>query len=174
MVEAASLPLGDRVRVRQVTGRSILRLKSWLPATETRVRVAGVELPTTVTATAAGELRALCTGASDWLLVSPGPLSEPARAQITAEGANQHLAVAELSAGLAVFEVSGPAARGVLAKGCGLDLDPQVFAYPKCARTRLAQLAVVIDALKNDEGFDLYVARSHGPWLSEWLADAVL
>ena len=167
----------DSVRIRRVSGRTILRLKSWasgLARSGPKIRVAGLDLPWEVGDTAAGELRALSTGPSDWLLVAPGPLSAPARRAIEADSARQGLALADLSSGLSALEVSGPAARDVLAKACGLDLGPKQFPGGRCARTRLAKLAVVIESHEGVDGFDVYVACSQSSWLHEWLTDSVL
>lgn len=177
MPDAASSPLKDRVRICQATGRSILRLKSWAsgPAqVDANGRIAGLDLPREVGAIRTGELRALCLGPADWLLVAPGPLSLAARGAIEGDSVRQGLALVDLSAGLSVFEVSGPATREVLAKGCGLDFDLRVFAHRHCARTRFAQVAVVVDAREGADRFDLYVGRSHSSWLSEWLADSAV
>lgn len=166
--EAPSPAPPNGVRIRTVGGRTVLRLKSWASDEQSAV-IAGVELPEKVGATVPGALRVLCTGPSDWLLVAGQALSWPARGAIEADCARQSLAVADLSCGLSVFEIAGDRARDLLSKGCGLDLDRRVFAYPRCARTRFAQLAVVIDALEDPDSFDLYVATSQAHYLSEWL-----
>lgn len=173
------------VRIRTVTGRAMLRLKSWTsgksgtgklgPSDVTGARsgqsfaIAGVELPTKVGATVPGELRVLCTGPSDWLLVARQALSWPARGSIEADCARQGLAVVDLSSGLSVIEIEGGRGRDLLSKGCGLDLDRSAFVYPRSAGTRFAQVAVVIDALEDPDSFDLYVAASHTHYLKEWL-----
>ena len=174
MADPLSSPSKGGVRIRAITGRSILRLKSWLPKNDAAVTVAGIELPARIGALNPGELRALCTGPSDWLLVSRSRLLGSVRGRIGTEAASQGLAVADLSAGLAVLEISGAAVQAVLAKSCGLDFDPRNFSYPQCARTRLAQLAVVIDIHDSEDGVDLYVARSYDSWLNDWLTDSNL
>lgn len=177
MLKAASHLSKDNVRIRILSGRSILRLKSWasgLAQADAKIRIAGLDFPTEVGAIAAGELRALCTGPSDWQLIAPGALSLPARGVIEEDCARQSIALVDLSSGLSVLEVSGPGTRGVLAKACGLDFEPRVFAFPRCARARLAQLAVVIDVHEGGDAVDLYVARSHASWLTEWLSDSAV
>jgi sarcosine oxidase subunit gamma len=61
---------------------------------------------------------------------------------------------------LAVIEVRGTAARALLSKGCGLDLSDRAFPARYCARTRFAQLAVILECL-DDSRFELTVARSY-------------
>ena len=75
------------------------------------------------------------------------------------------------SAGLAMFRVLGPGARGLLAAGCGLDFRTEKFQIGNCRRTRLAQIAAVI-AAEGPEQFDIYVDRSYEKYLSEWLRDS--
>src|SRR5688572_15403018 len=100
------------LQIRAVEGRAVRRLKSWM--TEhidggKPVMLAGQALPSEVGATLSGPMHALCTGPGDWLIMSP-PL-----APILSE---QGLVLIDLSDGLASLEVSGPAAREVLSKGC--------------------------------------------------------
>jgi heterotetrameric sarcosine oxidase gamma subunit len=178
------------LRIRPVMGRTLLRVKTWTsgmsgtsklrPSGVTgvppgqRFAIAGVELPARVGATVPGELSVLCTGPSDWLLVARQALSWPARGSIEADCAGQSLALVDLSSGLSVIEIEGGRARDLLSKGCGLDLDRSAFAYPRCARTRFAQLAVVVEALEDQDSLDLYVAASHAHYLNEWLNHGAL
>lgn len=165
------------VRIRTLTGRTILRLKAWVSGTSWPYaeppEIAGHELPSKVGTSVRGELRVLCTGPSDWLVVAGGTLLWPARGAIEAHCARQSLAMVDLSSGLCVIEVAGSRARELLSKGCGLDLDRRAFLHPRCARTRFAQLAVTIDALEETDGFELYVASSHAQYLNEWLTAAM-
>jgi heterotetrameric sarcosine oxidase gamma subunit len=167
-------PAGSGMRIRLVAGRSILRLKSWMPSTNAQFVVAGVQLPTKVGAVAfAGDFRALCVGPDDLLLASSRQLSAPMRERIARDSLSQGIAVVDLTPGISVIELSG-GARGILARSCSLDFEPQTSAHFQCARTRFAQLAVVIDLHKGGNAIDLYVARSHGAWLTGWLADATV
>jgi sarcosine oxidase subunit gamma len=74
--------------------------------------------------------------------------------------------------GLTAFRLQGPLTRELLSKGCGLDLHPQSLPPGRCARTRLAQIPVVMDFLDDSSDIDLYVARSYGAYLHSWLTDA--
>lgn len=177
------------VRISTATGRTMMHLRSWASGTsgqlappgaqaagrpDQRIVIAGLELPAKVGTTVPGELCVLCTGPSDWLLVARQALSWPARGLIEADCARQSLAVVDLSSGLSVIEIEGDRARDLLSKGCGLDLDRSAFVYPRCARTRFAQVAVLIDALEDPDSFDLYVAASHTHHLNDWLYHAAL
>jgi heterotetrameric sarcosine oxidase gamma subunit len=59
----------------------------------------------------------------------------------------------------------------VLARSCGVDFER--FAVDTCRRTRLANIAVVIDR-RAAERCDLYLARSYSPYLRDYLEDAAV
>jgi sarcosine oxidase subunit gamma len=86
----------------------------------------------------------------------------------------QGIAAVNLSQRLAVLRLKGPATQAVLAKGCGLDLHPRHFPVGRCARTRFAQLPIVVDCIDATPQFDLYVGRSYLPYLISWLNDAAV
>jgi sarcosine oxidase subunit gamma len=62
----------------------------------------------------------------------------------------------------------------LLSKGCGLDLHPRSFPAGRCARTRFAQIPVVLDCPDEDSRFDMYAGRSYRQYLHEWLLDAAV
>jgi len=84
----------------------------------------------------------------------------------------QNLALVDLTDGLVVFEVSGSAARDVLSKSCGLNFHPRRFCTGHCARSRFAQIPVVIDCTQDSGVFELYAPRSYAQYLKDWLDDA--
>jgi sarcosine oxidase subunit gamma len=86
--------------------------------------------------------------------------------------AAQSLALVDLTAGLVVFEVSGSAVREILAKSCGLNFHPRRFGPGHCARTRFAQIPVVIDCIQDPGIFELYAPRSYLHYLKDWVCDA--
>ena len=77
--------------------------------------------------------------------------------------------VSEVGDGLAVFELSGPAARDILAMGCALDLDGPGLAPGRCARTNFAELHVLLYAHGSRDRFRLHVERQFALHLAEWL-----
>src|SRR4051812_8511189 len=127
-----------------------LRLKSWLPEHTQGgkpVVLAGQELPSQVGGILQGPMRVLCLGPGDWLIVSHEHTGSSMRAHFAPDLSEQGLALVDLTDGLAALEVSGSAAREVLSKGCGLDFHPRSFPPGRCARTRFAQIPVVIECL---------------------------
>lgn len=73
-------------------------------------------------------------------------------------GAAHALAV-DVSDARALFSVSGPAAREVLAKLCPVDLSPEAFAPGAIRRTRMAQVAAAI-WLESEDSFRVICFRS--------------
>jgi len=138
------------------------------------MRIADQPLPNRVGATAAGAMRVLCTGPGDWLITSQAHSAASLRVHLEPGLSEQGLVLVDLTDGLAVFETRGAAARDVLSKGCGLDFHPRSFPPGRCARTRFAQVPVVIDYLEESSCFELYVPRSYGSYLHAWLSDAAI
>ena len=65
-------------------------------------------------------------------------------AALTDALAGTHALAVNVSDARAMFEVSGPHAREVVAKLCPVDLSPQAFAPGDFRRTRMAQVAAAI------------------------------
>jgi sarcosine oxidase subunit gamma len=163
------------VEITPIADRTVLRLKSWLPEHRTGskpVVLAGQELPTQVGAILSGPAHVLSIGPAEWLLISHGHPASSLHELIESDLSGQGLVAVDLSDGLVGLEVQGTAARDVLSKGCGLDFHPRTFPTGRCARTRFAQIPLVIECLDDRPRFELYVARSHVHYLSEWLTDA--
>lgn len=113
----------------------------------------------------------LWNGPGQWLVVSS---STPAkdfvndmRGALEASGAT----ITDLSHSRTVIRIAGPKAREVLLRGCPLDLEG--FKVNDTASSVLSHLTVQIHCI-GDQTFDLYVFRSFGLALWEWLIDAAL
>jgi sarcosine oxidase, subunit gamma len=81
--------------------------------------------------------------------------------------------VVDVSANRVVLELSGPAAREVLAKGCSIDLHPRAFGPGRCAQTLLARAAVVVHQVDDVPTYRLLVRPSFAGYLTAWLRDAM-
>src|ERR1700730_3224432 len=130
MLKQAEKRASERSQVFQalfLSGRTVLRLKSWEPrhVAGDAVVLAGWELPSKVGATLSGPPRVLCTGPAEWLIVSQEHRGAGVRQQIEESLAAGGLALVDLTDGLSVLEVLGLAVRDVLAKGCGLNWHPR-------------------------------------------------
>lgn len=166
----------QRLEVATTTCRAVLQIRSWLPehrSGERSVTFGGRELPREVGVTVPGSVRVLCVAPGEWLLVSdeqtPSSIAERA-----ADLANQGAVLIDATDGVGVLSVRGALARDVLSKGCGLDLRPQTFPVGRCARTRFAQMPVIVDHTDDAPGFRLYVAPSYLRYLADWIEDAAV
>jgi heterotetrameric sarcosine oxidase gamma subunit len=130
----------------------------------------GRDLPRRGGDTLTGPLRVLCLAPGEWLILS-GKSSAELRAHLQAGLQQYGLAFVDWSDGYAGLALEGSAARTVLSKACGLDLDSHAFPPGRCARTRLAQLPVIVEC-REVARFELYVARSYAHYLRDWLLDA--
>jgi len=163
------------VQITAIGGRTLLRLKSWLPEHTTGgkpVMLAGRELPSQVGGTLSGPMRVLCVGPGEWVIVSSEHPASAVRERLEPDLPKHGLALVDLTDGLAGLEVRGSATRDVLSKACGLDLHPRSFPVGRCARTRFAQIPVIITSLDEPPRFELYMVRSHFHYLRAWLGDA--
>jgi sarcosine oxidase subunit gamma len=118
-----------------------------------------------------GDPRRLWIGPAHWLLVS-----DTTTADVIVDTCRQALAgilhnAVDYSAAMAVFRLTGHAARQLLATGTGVDLRPAAFPAGSCCRTRLAQIAAVI-TVDTAERFEIYVDRSYETFLMNWLVES--
>jgi len=157
--------------------RAVLEISSWLPEIQTRERalsLGGRELPRDVGATLPGSLHVLCPAPGKWMLIceeqSPASIIDRYADEMASQGAT----LIDSTDGIGVLSVSGPVASDVLLKGSGLDFHPRAFPVGRCARTRFAQMAVIIDHIGVEPSFRLYVARSYLIFLTDWIADAAV
>jgi sarcosine oxidase subunit gamma len=109
--------------------------------------------------TAAGDV--LWLGPDEWLVLGGREEDYPDAA-----------AAVDVSANRLVFELSGPGAADVLARGCALDLHPAVFAPGRCAQTLLARAQVILHRTETDT-FRVLVRPSFAGYLQAWLEDAI-
>jgi len=136
-------------------------------------KVLGTALPLESNTTAGHqELAAFWLGPDEWLLVTPPHAQGALAARLEQALVGQHVAVTDVSAGQCAIAVSGPNARELLAKGCGLDLHPRSFGPGRCAQTLLAKASVLICQWNEPPGYELFVRRSYSEYLWRWLQAA--
>jgi sarcosine oxidase subunit gamma len=123
-------------------------------------------------ATSSATTSLLWIGPQRWLIVEP---EQPGRdlAQLLrgALGPAQ-AAVTDTGSGRTVWRLSGPHVRDVLAKGSGIDFHTRAFPPGRCAQGLLGHAASLFHAVDAAPSFDLYVARSFGLTVWEWLTEA--
>ena len=175
-------------RVRQMSGRGIV--VSVLPArtcinlrgdgldarfARAVASVADVRPPLEPGASTAGLLASLLwLGPDEWLVVSETQAAGELYSRLQRALSGIDSAVTDVSDASFVYAVAGENSRGMLAKGCSVDLHPRVFAPGKCARTLLAKVGTLIHLRAADPVFELYFARSCGDYAWAWLEAAAL
>jgi heterotetrameric sarcosine oxidase gamma subunit len=147
----------------------IATLRGRAPNFNTIANRQGLRLPEFGRVLASPEQIALSVRPDRWLLLSPpGP---PGASAETWQAACAGCAVAvDLSSGLVAFHLEGPAVHEVLARGCRLDLDPEVFPAGSAAATVMAQVSVAVMALSS--GVLLLTPATTARHFYEWLASA--
>lgn len=133
----------------------------------------GLDLPLTAnTVAASGDLSALWLGPDEWLIVGAPDSESDLAARLNAALADKHVSVVDVTANRTVLELSGPSARGVLEKACGLDLRPREFKPGQCAQTNLARTVGILE-LGQGGVWRIYVRNSFALYLADWLLDAM-
>lgn len=130
------------------------------------------ELPTEANTLTGDECKVFWLGPDEWMLVGDNVGSAGLAPELAAKLADQHVAINDVSGGLVGYRLLGDGARRLLAKGCTLDLHPDVFGPGQCAQTGLAKAGVVIRPLPDGSGYDLIVRRSFADYLWQWLLRA--
>ena len=136
---------------------------------EAATGVTGVAFP------ASGEAR--LRGDHGLLWMSPDevmillPLTEAATALETLQKAlaGTHHLVADVSDARAIFRVTGPGARDVLAKLSPADLSPAALGPGRVRRTRLAQVAAAFWMTEDETGFEVVCFRSVADYVRQLL-----
>jgi heterotetrameric sarcosine oxidase gamma subunit len=108
----------------------------------------------------------LCVRPERWLLLEPrrAPGVSAARWEHDCTGVGTAV---DLSSGLTVLDLAGPAAREALARGCRLDLRPGRFPAGRAARTLMAQVPVILAA--RSSGVLLLTPSTTARHFREWL-----
>lgn len=155
--------------LRQIDGRSIVRLRVRPRGADAAEKA--LQLPQEAFHSQHGDPMAYWIGPDQWLLTSENKPVAEILEHLGGALAGQLYAATNMSSGYACFAISGPAARTVLAMGCGVDMHETAFTTGRCVRTRFAQVPLFIVATGNSD-FDLYVDRSYANYLQDWLTAA--
>ncbi|MGW0314443.1 sarcosine oxidase subunit gamma [Streptomyces flavidovirens] len=81
--------------------------------------------------------------------------------------------VVDVSANRTTLELSGPAARQVLEKGCPLDLHPRAFGPGQAVSTTVGPVAVLLRQVDDVPTYRLLPRSSFADYLARWLIDAM-
>jgi heterotetrameric sarcosine oxidase gamma subunit len=165
----------SNLSVREIRNASLLRLHA-LEREGSGVELTGmgVQLPAKVGQTAGQDPLVMCLRPGEWLVFSETATQGELLQRFGIPNPTDRLAVLDFSDGLATFRISGTAAPWLLAKLSGLDFVGAKQAGAHCARTRLGQVAVVINHHAPSESspdlvYDLIFDRSIARYVWELL-----
>ncbi|MER7202010.1 sarcosine oxidase subunit gamma [Streptomyces sp. CB01635] len=178
--------LEERMREAAVTGARGVRLTEWPfvsmvnlrvnPASAAAIRVEktlGAPLPREHgETTSSGAHTAFWLGPDEWLVLSQteeGVAAAELREALAADPGS----VVDVSANRTTLELSGPAARQVLEKGCPLDLHPRVFGPGRAVPTTVGPIAVLLWQVDDAPTYRLLPRSSFADYLARWLIDAM-
>lgn len=120
------------------------------------------------TSTVAGPWTVLWGGPRRWSVIAPeANLPDLAARLRSAVGAQAQ--VVDLGHARIAFTLTGTPARGVIAKGSGVDTHPTRFPVGRVAHTSIHHLAATLHLRDASPSFDLYVHRSTALDFWHWL-----
>ena len=155
--------------LRPIDGRSMVRLR--VRPSEADASGEALQLPQQASRWRAGDPNACWLGPDQWLLTSDSRPAADIISHIEGTLTGQLHAATDMSSCYQCFALKGPAARTILAMGCGIDLHTSAFKTGQCVRTHFANVLLLIVAVE-DNHFDLYLDRSHARYLSDWLVNS--
>ncbi|MFE7275512.1 sarcosine oxidase subunit gamma [Streptomyces sp. NPDC057623] len=178
--------LAGRMRAATVTGDRGVTLAEWPFVTMVNVRVdvpseaadriekaLGAALPTECgSTTACGPHTVVWFGPDEWLVLSQAEATSVV-AELRAALASAPGSVIDVSANRTTLELSGPAARQVLEKGCPLDLHPRAFGPGRAVSTTVGPVPVLLWQTDDAPTYRLLPRPSFADYLARWLVDAM-
>jgi heterotetrameric sarcosine oxidase gamma subunit len=117
-----------------------------------------------------GAVTVLWHGPGQWVIVR-APSGTPLADELAAL-CRDAAAVVDLGHARTVLRFEGAGVRDLLANGTSIDLRPMRFAPGACALTALGKIGALLHAVDLN-AVDVYVARSYGQALLEWLGHAI-
>jgi len=170
--------LAGQVRLREMTGMALVRLRFYEPPVAMDSPPPG--LPAQTGQCEGTDPALLCLGPKEWLAISatanPDHLLQRLQKVVDPTGGSavgttsglEHGVAHDLSDGLALLRLTGTAAPWLLSKLSGLDFLAGVTEGQHCARTRLGDAAVTLHYHQADGeewAFDVIVDRSVAAYL---------
>jgi sarcosine oxidase subunit gamma len=165
--------ISDALRLSILPMRAIVRLQLGARSQKTAVslKIAGRPVPVAMS-TWSGDDPVICRIAPDtWLLLSALHEAAEIIPAVRSGCGRRSFAITDLSDSFVTIWIEGTRAAALLARGCGLDLSIGGFGNVACARTRLAQLPVVLRRVTS-ERIECVVDRSVAQYLYDWMQDA--
>lgn len=117
-----------------------------------------------------GPRAALWLGPNEWLILGPPGSQVQIAEELERALDGTHRSIIDVSDNRVALELSGSAAKDVLARGCSLDLDARSWSVGSCAQTLLARAQVILHERAETTG--ILVRPSFADYLLDWLLDA--
>jgi len=112
-------------------------------------------------------LRILWIGPDEWQILSTQHEASTLETTLRNALAGQHFAVTDVSSNYQIMQLSGEAAREVLAQGCPLDLHPRVFKPGQCMGSHYFKAAIWLWQTSDQSSYELLIRRSFAGYV--WL-----
>jgi sarcosine oxidase subunit gamma len=122
--------------------------------------------------TASGSHTVVWLGPDEWLVWSRAEGAAVTAGLREALGTDPG-SVVDVSANRTTLELSGPAARQVLEKGCPLDLHPRVFGPGRAVSTTVGPVAALLWQVDAAPAYRLLPRSSFAGYMARWLIDAM-
>jgi len=132
----------------------------------------GFALPVAPNHIAGTLTRALWIAPGRWLVVSDDPVAGTLTMRLNEALYLGGGFVSCMRDGMAVFDLSGPEVRQVLAMGCALDFEGVSMAPGRSARTVFAGVNAILYAHGSRQSYRFHVERSLARHVMEWLQKA--
>ena len=173
-VYGAAAPGGPGIAIRELRPLAVVQVAAF--DTERASAAVGAALgvpapPGRNAVATVGDSAVLWTGPGRWLVIEPE--SRELASLLAQHCPGDVAAITDLSHARTALRIEGPQVRGLLAKLCTLDLDPQAFPPGTCAQTQFGQIGVLLYC-RTDDGFDIFVLRGFAVSAWETLIDAAL
>jgi sarcosine oxidase subunit gamma len=166
----AGVAIGERPLLGYINLRGVSADSRFVAAVRGIAGVAPPDTPNTV-AGALGNV-VYWLGPDEWMIVTTAGRQAEIERSLRAALRGLHSAVNDVSGGKTLIEISGAAARDVLAKGCPLDLHPRTFGIGQCAQSHLAKAWILLRIVNTTPAFEIVVGRSYADYVWLWLNDA--
>lgn len=134
--------------------------------------IVGQDLPVQANTISNGEHRIFWLGPDEWLIVTSLDSCDELLGRLGTALEGLQASVTDVSGGQVLLRLGGSSVLDVLAKGCTLDFQPEVFSVGACAQSGLAKAHILIGLINDDPVFDLIVRRSFSEYVVLWLKHA--
>ena len=127
--------------------------------------------PNTLSQDVSGERSIQWLSPDEWLLIVPGGEEFTLEGKLREALGEAHYAIANVSGGQTLLELSGEKARELLMKSTPYDVHPEAFAVGKGVTTVFAKSSLILRR-PDSERWELVLRRSFADYLYRWLLDA--